>query len=79
MSTWPKTRPLAASDTHATNASREAAATSGLMRERGPGVLAIEGAHDAVMQAFGSALAAALAAAARELEARFESPKESRG
>src|ERR687890_1012944 len=27
MSTWPKTRPLAASDTHATNASREAAAT----------------------------------------------------
>src|SRR5919112_907379 len=27
MSTWPKTRPLAASDTHAANVSREATAT----------------------------------------------------
>ena len=60
-------------------AAREAAAPSGLMRESGPGELAIEGAHDAVLQAFGSALAAALGAGARGLEARFEAPKESRG
>jgi hypothetical protein len=49
------------------------------MRESGPGELAIEGPHDAVLQAFGSALAAALGAGARGLEARFEAPRESRG
>ena len=60
-------------------AAREAAAPSGLLRDSGPGELAIEGAHDAVLEAFGSALAAAIRAGARGLEARFEAPKESRG
>jgi hypothetical protein len=60
-------------------AAREAAAPSGLLREGGPGELAIDGPHDDVLQAFGSALAAALGAGARGLEARFEAPKESRG
>jgi uncharacterized protein YqgV (UPF0045/DUF77 family) len=60
-------------------AAREAAAPSGLARESGPGELAIEGRHDAVLQAFGVALSAALAAGAREVDVRFEAPKESRG
>ena len=60
-------------------AARDAAAPTGLVRDSGPGELAIDGPHDAVMEAFGSALAAALGAGARGLEARFEAPKESRG
>jgi hypothetical protein len=60
-------------------AAREAAAPSGLVREGGPRELAISGPHDAVMEAFGSALTAALGAGARGLEARFEAPTESRG
>jgi uncharacterized protein YqgV (UPF0045/DUF77 family) len=60
-------------------AAREAAAPSGLARESGPGELAIEGRHDAVLQAFGVALSAALGAGAREVDVRFEAPKESRG
>jgi hypothetical protein len=60
-------------------AAREAAAPSHLLRDAGPEELAISGAHDAVLEAFGSALAAALGAGARGLEARFEAPKESRG
>ena len=60
-------------------AAREAAAPTGLLRDSGPGELAIEGAHDAVLEAFGSVLAAAIRAGAHGLEARFEAPKESRG
>jgi hypothetical protein len=60
-------------------AAREAAAPSGLARESGPRELAIEGRHDAVLQTFGVALSAALGAGAREVDVRFEAPKESRG
>jgi hypothetical protein len=63
----------------AITAAREAAAPSRLARESGPGELAIEGPHDAVLVAFGTALSAALGAGAREVDVRFEAPKESRG
>ena len=38
----------------------------------------IAGAHDAVLEAFGAALTAALGAGAHGLDASFEAPKESR-
>ena len=59
-------------------AAREAAGSSGLVRDAGPHELVIAGAHDAVLEAFGAALTAALGAGAHGLEASFEAPKESR-
>ena len=59
-------------------AAREAAASSGIVREAGPQELVIAGAHGDVLQAFTTALTAALEAGAHGLEASFEAPKESR-
>jgi hypothetical protein len=60
-------------------AAREAAAPSKLVRDAGPGELALTGPHDEVLEAFGAALAAALEAGATGLDASFEAPQESRG
>jgi hypothetical protein len=60
-------------------AAREAAAPSKLVRDAGPGELALTGPHADVLEAFGAALAAALEAGATGLEASFEAPQESRG
>jgi hypothetical protein len=59
-------------------AAREAAAPSRLVRDAGPGELALTGPHDDVLQAFNTALTAALDAGATGLEASFEAPQESR-
>ena len=59
-------------------AAREAAAASKLVRDAGPGELALAGPHEEVLDAFGAALAAALEAGATGLEASFEAPQESR-
>jgi len=60
-------------------AAREAAAPSKLVRDAGPGELALTGPHADVLEAFGAALAAALEAGASGLDASFEAPTESRG
>ena len=59
-------------------AAREAAASSKLVRDAGPGELALTGPHGDVLEAFGAALTAALEAGATGLEASFEAPQESR-
>jgi hypothetical protein len=59
-------------------AAREAAAPSRLVRDAGPGQLALTGPHGAVLEAFGAALAAALEAGATSLDAAFEAPQGSR-
>jgi hypothetical protein len=59
-------------------AAREAAAPSKLVRDAGPGELALTGPHGEVLEAFTAALAAALEAGATGLKARFEAPRESR-
>jgi hypothetical protein len=60
-------------------AAREAAAPSKLVRDAGPGELALTGPRADVLGAFGVALAAALEAGASGLDATFQAPKESRG
>jgi hypothetical protein len=59
-------------------AARDAAAPSGILRDAGPRELVIAGTHRDVLQAFNTALMAALEAGAHGLEASFEAPKESR-
>ena len=58
-------------------AAREAAAQSGLVRDGGPRGLVLAGPHRDVLEAFNTALMAALDAGAHGLEASFEAPKES--
>ena len=60
-------------------AARDALASTHLVRGAGPRELVLAGPHDAVLDAFGTALTAALAAGAHGLEASFEAPTESRG
>jgi hypothetical protein len=57
-------------------AARDAAAQSGLVRDAGPGELMLAGPHREVLEAFNTALTAALEAGAHGLEASFEAPKE---
>jgi hypothetical protein len=59
-------------------AARDAAAPSKLVRDAGPGELALTGPHTDVLEAFGAALSAALEAGATGLDASFEAPQESR-
>ena len=60
-------------------AARDAVAPSHLVRDGGPGELVMAGPHGEVLEAFGTALAAALEAGANGLDASFEAPQESRG
>ena len=55
-------------------AAREAAGSSGLARDAGPGELMLAGARDDVLAALGDAVAAALDAGAYELDVRLEAP-----
>jgi hypothetical protein len=59
-------------------AAREAAAPSRLVRDAGPGELALTGPRADVLQTFGTVLTAALEAGATGLDASFEAPQESR-
>jgi hypothetical protein len=52
----------------------EAAGSSGLARDGGPGELMLAGARDAVLAALGDAVVAALDAGACELDVRLEAP-----
>jgi hypothetical protein len=60
-------------------AAREAVAATQLIRDAGPGELVLAGPHAEVLEAFGTALTAALEAGANGLDASFEAPTESRG
>ena len=60
-------------------AAREAVAATQLIRDAGPQELVLAGPHAEVLEAFGSALTAALEAGAHGLDASFEAPTESRG
>ena len=59
-------------------AARDAASPSGLAREAGPGVTALSGPREPVMEALHDVVAAALDAGARRLDVRLEAPAESR-
>jgi hypothetical protein len=60
-------------------AARDALAPTHLVRDAGPHELILAGPHAEVLEAFGTALTAALGAGARGLDASFEAPTESRG
>lgn len=60
-------------------AAREAAESSGLAREAGPEALILAGGEEAVLDALGRTLRAALGAGARAVDVRVERPTESRG
>jgi hypothetical protein len=57
----------------------EAVRPSGLARDAGPGELMLAGPREAVLDALGVALEAALDAGAHGLDVRLEAPTESRG
>ena len=62
----------------ALGAARDAVGPSGLARDAGPGELMLTGAREAVLAALTDAVAAALDAGARGIEATLEAPQESR-
>jgi hypothetical protein len=59
-------------------AAREASAPSGLAREAGPGVTALTGPRDPVLDVLRDVVAAALDGGAHRLDVRLEAPAESR-
>jgi uncharacterized protein YqgV (UPF0045/DUF77 family) len=59
-------------------AARSAADPSGLARETGPGVTALTGSREAVLDVLREVVMAAIDAGAHRLEVRLEAPAESR-
>jgi hypothetical protein len=66
-------------DGSARDAVVDAVRDSGLARDSGPGQLLLAGPREAVLDALGDALEAALRAGAHGLDVRLEAPTESRG